>query len=76
VARIDSLSHERKDVADEFEALAAKDLAAVNSSLTAKKLDPIHPPLRDAWEKANADADSGGASPAKEFRLSDLRQLR
>ena len=75
VARIDSLAHERKDVADEFEAFVAKDLQAANSSLTAKKLEAIHPPTREAWEKSNVDAESGSA-PAREFRLSEVRQLR
>jgi hypothetical protein len=75
VARIDSLAHERKDVADEFEALAAKDLVAANAALAAKKLEAIHPPTREAWDKANLDADSGSVPP-KEFRLSEMRQLR
>jgi hypothetical protein len=76
VARIDSLAHERKDVADEFEAFAAKDLQAANSSLAAKKLETIRPPTREAWEKANRDAESGGSGATKEFRLSEMRQLR
>jgi photosystem II stability/assembly factor-like uncharacterized protein len=75
VARIDSLAHERKDVADEFEALAAKDLQAANAALGVKKLEAIHPPTREAWDKANNDADSGSAPP-REFRLSEMRQLR
>ena len=76
VARIDSLAHERKDVADEFDSLAAKDLQAVNTSLAAKKMDAIHLPTREAWEKANPDAGSGGSSAAKEFWLRGIRPLR
>ena len=62
VARIESLGRERQDVAGEFEAFAAKDLAAVNATLTGKKLEPIPVLTRAAWERANADADGGGAS--------------
>jgi photosystem II stability/assembly factor-like uncharacterized protein len=61
VARIDSLAHERKDVVDEFEAWAGKDLKATNTSLAAKKLAAIQPITRAAWDKANAESD-GGAS--------------
>ncbi len=60
VTRIDSLSHERKDVADEFEAFVAKDLGPANKALAAKKLAPVNPVTRDAWEKANSDGDDGG----------------
>jgi len=55
VARIDSLTHERKDVVDEFDALTAKDLKAVNTSLASKKLDAVQPITRDAWEKSIAE---------------------
>jgi hypothetical protein len=51
VARIDSLRHERKDVVDEFDALAAKELKSVNASLTAKKVEAIQPISREAWDK-------------------------
>ncbi len=76
VARIDSLVHERKDVADEFESFVAKDVDAANASLAAKKLEAIRPPTREAWEKANADAESGGSSVPKEPRLSEMKQSR
>ncbi len=59
VARIDSLRHERKDVVDEFDALAAKDLKAVNASLAAKKLEAVQPITREAWDKANAESEGG-----------------
>ena len=62
VARIDSLAHERKDVVDEFEAWAAKDLKATNTSLAGKKLEAIQPITRAAWDKANAESDGGGSS--------------
>ena len=64
IARIDSLSHERQDVVDEFESFIAKDLQPANKALTAKKLAPITPLTREAWEKANADAEGGAAAPA------------
>jgi photosystem II stability/assembly factor-like uncharacterized protein len=62
VARIDSLAHERKDVVDEFETWAAKNLKATNTSLAAKKLEAIQPITRAAWDKANAESDGGGSS--------------
>jgi hypothetical protein len=76
VARIGSLAHERKDVADEFESFVAKELEAVNTSLVAKKLEAIRPPAREAWEKANVDAEGGGAAVPKELRLSEMKQSR
>ena len=76
VARIDSLAHERKDVADEFESFVAKDLEAANASLAANKLEAIRPPTREAWEKANVDAESGGSGVPKELRLSEMKQSR
>lgn len=68
VSRIDSLSHDRKDVADEFDAFLAKDLQAVNNSLSAKKLEPIHPVSRDAWDKSNTESENGGSSAANQLR--------
>jgi hypothetical protein len=59
IARIDSLSHERQDVVDEFDSFIAKDLAPANTALTAKKQAPITPLTREAWEKAGADAEGG-----------------
>ena len=68
VTRIDSLSHERRVVAAEFEELVSKDLPPVNQALAAKKMDEIRPMTREAWEKANAEADSpGGGAPGIEF---------
>jgi hypothetical protein len=61
IARIGSLAHERKDVVDEFEAWAAKDLKATNTALAGKKLEPIQPLTRAAWDKATADSESGGS---------------
>ncbi|HKI17800.1 MAG TPA: hypothetical protein VKA15_07960, partial [Isosphaeraceae bacterium] len=71
VARIDSLAHERKDVVEEFEALVQKDLKAVNTSLAARKMDVVQPITREAWEKANADAEGGGAQSGQQR----LRQI-
>ena len=68
VARIDSLAHERKDVVDEFEAWAGKDLKATNTSLAAKKLETIQLITRAAWDKANAESE-GGASGGGGGRL-------
>ncbi len=59
ISRIDSLSHDRQDVVNEFDAFVAKDLAPANKALAAKKLPPINPITHDAWEKANTDAENG-----------------
>ena len=67
VARIGSLAHERQDVVDEFEAWAGKDLKAVNASLAAKKLEPIQPITRAAWDKTSAEPD-GGNGGGGQFR--------
>ena len=71
VARIDSIAHERKDVVDEFEALLSQNLAAVNTALSARKLEPVQALTRDAWEKADA-VSSGSAAAAAAFRWSEV----
>ena len=58
ISRIDSLSHDRKDVADEFDSFVDKNLQAVNNSLSAKKLEPIHPLSRDAWNSSNTESET------------------
>jgi len=60
VARIDSLKKELGDVETEFDALLAKELAAVNKSLAQKKLPPVQSITRKDWDAAN----SGGDAPA------------
>ena len=72
VARIDSLGRERQDVVNEFEAFAAKDLAAVNAALASKKMDAIPVLTRAAWEKANSDADEGGGPSPKALSFAGL----
>jgi len=72
VARIGSLAHERQDVVDEFDAWAAKDLKAMNTSLTAKKLEAIQPITRAAWDKSTAASEGGSSSGGGQFRVKDL----
>ena len=59
LTRIDSLSHERQDVVDEFDSFIAKDLTPVNKALVSKKMTPITPVSREAWEKASVEAEGG-----------------
>ena len=61
VARIDSLSKELGDVTSEFNAFAAKDLAEANKTLARKKLSPVQPITRKAWDSAN-DSDSSSSA--------------
>jgi photosystem II stability/assembly factor-like uncharacterized protein len=68
LTRLDSLSHERQDVVDEFNSFVAKDLETANKALTAKKMDPIHPITREAWEKANLDSEGGAPIPGNLMR--------
>jgi len=49
-----------EDVAGEFDALVGKDLAAVNKSLSQKKLEPIQPIDRKIWDAADAGAGAPG----------------
>lgn len=62
VARIDSLKKELGDVETEFDGLVAKELPAVNKSLSQKKLEPIQQLTRKAWDAANGDSSGTGAS--------------
>jgi len=58
IARIDSLTKELDDVRKEFDALLAKDLLPINKSLKQKKLQPIEPISRKAWDAANSDSEA------------------
>jgi len=76
ITRIDSLTHDRQDVANEFDGFVAKDLAAANKTLATKKLPPITPLTRDAWEKAAADAENGARPSAKNLSRSRVLTWR
>src|SRR5258706_2848045 len=70
-ARIDSLKKELEDVAGEFDAFVAKELSAVNKSLSQKKLEPIQPIDRKAWDAADTDSGAGAPGAAQFFRERD-----
>ena len=59
LARIESLKKELGDVQAKFDAFVAKELPAVNKSLTQKKLPPIQPLTRQDWIAANSDTNVG-----------------
>jgi hypothetical protein len=67
--RIDSLKKELEDVAGDFDAFVAKELAAINKSLSQKKLAPIAPMDRKAWDAANSE--SGAVTPAAARRFQE-----
>jgi hypothetical protein len=60
VARVDSLKKELEDLAGEFDAFVAKELPALNKSLSQKKLEPIQPMDRKMWDAADAGAGTPG----------------
>ena len=66
LARIDSLKKELGDVEAEFDALLAKELPAVNKSLTQKKLPPIEPLARKDWDSANSGENAPAAKATRE----------
>jgi hypothetical protein len=61
VERTDVLGRELDDVVKEFNAFAAKDVAAANKALTAKKQQPIHVLTQEEWQKER-EAQGGGSS--------------
>ena len=73
MARVDSLKHELSDVANEFDAFVAKDLAKANTALAQKKLEPIRPLTRQEWDKADSGAQ-GGSSPSGAFGKFEKRE--
>jgi hypothetical protein len=75
ISRIDSLSHERQDVVDEFNAFLAKDVPSANQALKAKKMEIIVPISREAWDKASL-ADGGGMPAAGNILDSHLLSWR
>ena len=76
VSRIDSLTHERKDVVAEFDTFIAQDLKSVNTALTAKKLAPVQPVTRETWEKNTTDAENGAGGTGGPAWLRDILRSR
>jgi len=70
-ARIDSLKKELDDVAGEFDAFVTKELRAVNKSLSQKKMAPIQPIDRKAWDAANTDSGAVVPGAARFFNKHD-----
>ncbi|MBV8547781.1 MAG: sialidase [Acidobacteria bacterium] len=68
VERTDALSHELADVVHDFDAWAAKELPSINAALAKKKLDPITPLTKSAWDAANGGA-SGAPATTEKFNL-------
>jgi photosystem II stability/assembly factor-like uncharacterized protein len=68
VARIASLKQELQDVENEFDAFVAKDVATVNKALARKKLAPIEPLARKAWDATSDAGSAGGAGSATVLR--------
>jgi photosystem II stability/assembly factor-like uncharacterized protein len=62
VERTDALSHELADVVHDFDAWTAKELPSINADLAKKKLDPITPLTKSAWDAANGGASGAPAS--------------
>jgi len=56
---------------DEFESLAVKDLVTMNASLGAKKLEPIQPITREAWDRANSESEAE-SSGGRQLRAIDI----
>ena len=71
IARIDSLKKELDDVAGEFDAFISKELPAVNKSLSQKKLEPVQPIDRKAWDAAEKDSGAGAPGAASFFHKGD-----
>lgn len=71
VARIDSLKKELEDVAGEFDAFVAKELPAVNKTLSQKKVEAIQPIDRKAWDAADADSGAGAPGATRFFHEHD-----
>jgi photosystem II stability/assembly factor-like uncharacterized protein len=62
-ARTDSLSHELEDVINDFQKLAQKELAAINTGLKKKKIEAISVLTESGWQKKR-DAEAGSSSGA------------
>ena len=71
LARIDSLKKELDDVAAEFDAFVTKELPAVNKTLSQKKLAPIQPIDRKAWDAAEGGSGAGSPGAARFLRERD-----
>jgi photosystem II stability/assembly factor-like uncharacterized protein len=65
VERTDALSRELDDVVHDFDAWTAKELPSINAALAKKKLDPITPLTKSAWDAANGGASGAPASTEK-----------
>lgn len=75
VMRTDAIERELRDVWNEFQALSGKELAAVNSALQKKKLQPITVLSEADWQKKDSGQEGGkpSAETAEAFRMLMLR---
>jgi len=71
IARIDSLKKELDDVAGEFDTFVTKELPAVNKTLSQKKLEPVQPLDRKAWDAAEGEFGASGSGAAMLFHERD-----
>ena len=69
VERTASLTRELGDVVREFDAWTAQELPSINTALTAKKLEPIVPLSREAWQQT--ESSSGGGAEVAAWRERD-----
>ena len=75
VERTDALSRELADVVHDFDAWTAKELPSINAALAKKKLDPITPLTKSAWDAANGGA-SGATAQRNESIASNATDAR
>jgi hypothetical protein len=68
VMRTQALEKELADVWNEFDALAKKDLAAVNASLQKKSLQPITVISEADWQKSSVGKEGSKPGTEQEFR--------
>ena len=67
IARTDALNKELDDVVKDFDALATKELASLNTALARKKLDPVKVLTREEWEKKDEPSPGSAKSTAQDW---------
>jgi hypothetical protein len=75
IARLEILEGQIADVETSFQAFVAKDVAAINKTLAAAKLEPLKVATKEEWKAKDQGGASGPSVEIEEEELGELLKL-
>jgi photosystem II stability/assembly factor-like uncharacterized protein len=75
IARLEILEGQIADVEKSFQAFLAKDVAAINKTLAAAKLEPLKVATKEEWKAKDSSGATGGPVERDEEQLTELLEL-